>query len=159
MDNIRLIKMKKKEIFKAWLLQKKGFIDTLKRYRDYKTSPVMETFIGFYKKFNNKSADHYWVISGNKIAGAVCLVTRADCMWVANFYILPKFRNQGIGQEALLFAENLYPDAKIWRLDTIFEEKNNIHLYEKLGYRQYGEKQTINHRMSLVKFEKTLSKN
>ncbi|MDE5670811.1 MAG: GNAT family N-acetyltransferase [Eubacterium sp.] len=156
MNSIKLIKIKKHEIFKAWLLQRKGFNETLKKYKDYKTSPATESFIRFIKKFTKQSTDNYWVISNNKITGAICIVSKSDCMWLGRFYILPEYRNKGIGQRALLLAENLYPNAKQWRLDTIFEEKNNVHLYQKLGYQEYGERKTVNDKMTLVKFEKNI---
>ena len=156
MDNIKLIKIKKNEIFKAWLLQRKGFKETLKRYRDYKTSPATEGFISFYHKFTKQAVDNYWVTINDKIAGALCVVSKPDCIWVGRFYILPEFRNKGIGQQVLLLAEGLYSNAKRWRLDTIFEEKNNVHLYQKLGYREYGERKIVNNKMTLIKFEKEI---
>lgn len=159
MDHIKLIRIKKREIFKAWLLQRKGFKETLKKYKDYKTSPATEGLISFYYKFRKCQADNYWVMNKNKIAGALCIVTKPDCMWVGRFYILPEYRNIGIGQQALRLSESLYPTAKRWRLDTILEEKNNIHLYKKLGYREYGERKTINDKMTLIKFEKEINYN
>lgn len=156
MDTIKLVKIKKNEIFKAWLLQRKGFKDTLKKYRDYKTSPATEGLISFYHKFAKQSIDNYWVINNGKTAGAFCIVTKPDCIWVGRFYILPEYRNKGIGQQALLLAESLYPESKRWCLDTIFEEKNNVHLYQKLRYKEYGERKSINDKMTLIKFEKEI---
>lgn len=157
MDHIRLIRIKKCEIFKAWLLQRKGFKETLKKYKDYNTSPATESLIRFYHKFSKQSADNYWVLNNNKIAGALCVVAKPDCMWISRFYILPEYRNKGIGQQALLLSESLYPNAKRWCLDTILDEKNNVHLYEKLGYREFGERKIINDKMTLVKFEKDIN--
>lgn len=156
MNHIRIIKIRKSEIIKAWLLQRKGFKETLKKYKDYKTSPATEGFISFYHKFTNQSADNYWVFYNNKIAGAICIVAKPNCMWISRFYILPEFRNKGIGQQVLPLAEGVYPDAKRWRLDTIFEEKNNIHLYKTLGYREYGERKTVNDKMTLINFQKEI---
>lgn len=152
MNSIKLVKIKKHEIFKAWLFQRKGFRETLKKYKDYKTSPATEGFISFYCKFKKHSADNYWVVNKNETAGALCIVTKPDCMWVGRFYILPEYS----GQQALLLSESLYPTAKRWRLDTILEEKNNVHLYKKLGYREYGEHKIINDKMTLIKFEKEI---
>ncbi|MDE6506452.1 MAG: GNAT family N-acetyltransferase [Eubacterium sp.] len=156
MGNIRLVKIKKCEIFKAWRLQRKGFRETLEKYQDYKTSPATEGFIKFYHKFVNKAADNYRVLYNGKTAGALCIVLKPDCIWLGRFYILPEYRNKGIGQQALILAEHLYPAALRWRLDTILEEKNNIHLYEKLGYKEYGERKRINNKMTIVNYEKEI---
>ena len=80
--------------------------------------------------------------------------SRKDHMLLNRFYILPEYRNQGIGQQALRLAESKYPDSAEWRLDTILEEKNNIHLYEKLGYVEYGERKIINERMTIINYKK-----
>lgn len=156
MGNVRLVKIKKCEIFRAWRLQRKGFRETLEKYQDYKTSPATENFIKFYLKFANKAADNYRVLYNGKTAGALCIVSKPDCIWLGRFYILPEYRNKGIGQQALILAEHLYPSALRWRLDTILEEKNNIHLYEKLGYREYGERKRISDKMTIINYEKEI---
>lgn len=156
MKKIKLIKIKKHEVLKAWILEKIGFWETLKKYKDYKTSPVTQPLFSFYKKSTNKSADNYWVLYNGKTAGAICIGCKENCMWIGRFYILPKYRNKGIGQQALHIAEALYPNAKRWHLDTIFEEKNNIHLYEKLGYIPCGVGKKINKRMTIIDYEKRI---
>lgn len=158
MNNINLVKMKKHELFTAWHFQKKGFMETLKKYKDYKTSPATESLSHFSRHFFNNSIDTYWVILNNKRVGAIELQIKNDCIKIARFYILKNYRNKGIGQQALLIAEALYPNAKRWRLDTIFEEKNNIHLYEKLGYIPCGVKHKINERMTIIDYEKRITK-
>ena len=50
-------------------------------------------------------------------------------------------------------AEKLYGDEHWW-LDTILQEKGNLHLYEKLGYHQTGKIDNINERMDIVFYEK-----
>ena len=39
-------------------------------------------------------------------------------------------------------------------LDTILQEKGNIHLYEKLGYKRTGKIERISYLMDIVYFEK-----
>ncbi len=85
MGNVRLVKIKKCEIFRAWRLQRKGFRETLEKYQDYKTSPATENFIKFYLKFANKAADNYRVLYNGKTAGALCIVSKPDCIWLATF--------------------------------------------------------------------------
>ena len=154
MKNIELVKMKKREMLKAWRYQRKGFQDTLDKYRDYDTSPATEKLKKFCRRFLNPIVDSYWVLCGGKIAGAIDVGNREDHKLLNRFYILPEYRNRGIGQQALRIAEGKYPDAAEWRLDTILEEKNNIHLYEKLGYTEYGERKIINERMTIINYKK-----
>ena len=62
---------------------------------------------------------------------------------------MPEFRGKGVAQAAILAAEVIHGSSN-WQLDTILQEKANCHLYEKMGYRQPGETQVINQRMTLV---------
>ncbi len=41
-----------------------------------------------------------------------------------------------------------------WSLDTILQEKGNLHLYEKLGYHRTGKIEKINEKMGIVFYEK-----
>ncbi|SDP64572.1 Acetyltransferase (GNAT) family protein [Clostridium gasigenes] len=68
--------------------------------------------------------------------------------------VIPEYQNRGIAKEALKQIENYYPNASKWILDTIFQEKGNCHLYEKLGYVKVGELRLINERMTLVNYVK-----
>jgi GNAT superfamily N-acetyltransferase len=66
---------------------------------------------------------------------------------------MEEYRGKGYAQEAILAVEELYgPDH--WELDTIMQEKGNLHLYEKMGYRQTGRVEHINERMDIVFYEK-----
>lgn len=53
-------------------------------------------------------------------------------------------------------AEKLFNEYKLWKLDTIEQEKNNCHLYEKLGYKPTGHRQQINNKMTIIDYTKSL---
>ena len=59
----------------------------------------------------------------------------------------------GFAQQAILEAERIYGEDN-WSLDTILQEKGNLHLYEKLGYRQIGKIEKISDIMDIVYYEK-----
>ena len=66
-------------------------------------------------------------------------------------------RYRGIAQQVIKIAENLFSANKRWCLDTIKQEKNNCHLYEKLGYTPCGVERKINKRMTIIKYEKRIN--
>ena len=66
---------------------------------------------------------------------------------------MSEFRNRGYAQQAIREAERLH-GTQHWRLDTILQEKGNLHLYEKMGYHQTGQIERINERMDIVFYEK-----
>lgn len=152
--NTALKRMKRYELLFAWAMQKKGFKQTLEKYRDYDTSPATEKLKRFSKHFYSPGIDSMWVFADGKRAGAIELDIRNEFIRVTRFYILPEYRNRGIGGQALKIAEDAYSNIREWRLDTILEEKNNVHLYEKLGYREYGERRKMNERMTIINYKK-----
>ena len=54
---------------------------------------------------------------------------------------------------ALAKAFEMYPDVKVWKLETILQEPLNCHLYEKCGFRRVGEEHVVNERMTLIDYE------
>ena len=50
-------------------------------------------------------------------------------------YVLPEFKNQGIGEMAMKYMEKIHPADK-WILDTPKVSPKNKHFYEKCGYIQ-----------------------
>ena len=68
-------------------------------------------------------------------------------------WIMEEHRGKGYAQEAILAVEELYGEH-YWELDTILQEKGNLHLYEKMGYHQTGRVEHINDRMDIVFYEK-----
>ena len=66
---------------------------------------------------------------------------------------MEEFRGKGYAQDAIRAVEDIYGENN-WCLDTILQEKGNLHLYEKMGYRQTGRIEHINERMDIVFYEK-----
>ena len=51
-------------------------------------------------------------------------------------------------------AFSLYPDIRVWKLDTMLQESGNCHLYEKCGFVRVGEEHVIHEKMTLIDYEK-----
>lgn len=71
----------------------------------------------------------------------------------ANREDMHEYRNKGYAQQAIIEAERIYGDNN-WSLDTILQEKGNLHLYEKLGYKRTGKMEKISGLMDIIYFEK-----
>jgi GNAT superfamily N-acetyltransferase len=57
-------------------------------------------------------------------------------------YVLPEYKNKGIGKMAMEYMEKIHPADK-WILDTPKISPKNKHFYEKCGYKQ-GESGSLN---------------
>lgn len=148
---VQLVSIKQNELRSAWRMQQQGFLDVFLKYFDF-INPIFNT----YKKFNQyfKHCDMYWIIADKRRVGQIWIGVKSDCALLARIFVLKKYRNNGIAQQAILSAETLYSDCRQWRLDTIKQEKRNCHLYEKLGYIPSGVEKKINKRMTIIDYEK-----
>ncbi len=90
--------------------------------------------------------------------GAICVVREEDLphYWISPMFIHPDYQGKGIAQLVLKNLEVTVSHAEKWKLATIIEEKSNVYLYEKLGYKQIGSRKKINERTTLGYFEKQM---
>lgn len=101
----------------------------------------------------------FWIVYNGEKVGQIWIGIKEDKASLARLFVLPQFQNKGIAQQAIKIAEALFPNHKHWQLDTIKQEKNNCHLYEKMGYKKTGEEKIINNKMTLIYYEKEIENN
>lgn len=148
---VKLVRIKQRELKSAWFMQQRGFLDVFLKYFDY-INPIFNSYIKFIKYY--EKCNMYWIIADEQRVGQIWISVKNDVALLARIFVLKKYRNRGIAQQAISSAESLYPDCRQWRLDTIKQEKANCHLYEKLGYIPSGVEKRINKRMTIIDYEK-----
>lgn len=138
-----------------WKMQVEAFTGLLDKYQDYDMSPATESLEKIKSKYEQPWTTYYFIMDDDLAVGAVRVVNKSDGSRkrISPIWIMPKFRNKGYAQQAFVQIEKIY-GADNWCLDTILQEEGNIHLYEKIGYRQTGKVEHINERMDIVFFEK-----
>lgn len=105
---------------------------------------------------NSSNLVMYWILFDNQRVGQIWVKKSESYAMIARIFILKRFQNRKFAQQAILQAEQIFSKYKIWKLDTIEQEKNNCHLYEKLGYKPTGHRQRINNKMTIVYYQKIL---
>lgn len=152
---VKLVPVQKKDIELLWRMQVEAFTDLLDKYQDFDLSPAAESIDKVIARFEQPWTKYYFIIADGIKVGAVRVVDKQDGSRkrISPIWIMPKYRNKGYAQQAILAAEKIY-GSDHWCLDTILQEKGNIHLYEKLGYHQTGQVDKINERMDIVYYEK-----
>ncbi len=153
--DLELIKLTEKDVSNIYHIQQAAFLPLLEKYKDYDTSPAMETEAVILQKLCRSGTAAYGFLVGGRLAGCVRIHEGRDksCQ-VSALCVLPEYQNRGIAQEAMRKLELLYPAVRCWRLDTILQEAGNCHLYEKLSYVQTGRHVTSYKGMTLVDYEK-----
>lgn len=153
--SIKLVRIGVNDAEKLWTMQVQAFQKLLDKYQDLETNPANETKEKIKTKLLQKQTFFYYIYEGNDIVGAIRVIDKKDGSRkrVAPVFIMEKFCNKGLAQKAFCEIERIHGKDN-WELDTIFQEKGNCYLYEKLGYIRIGEIDRINDRMDIVHYIK-----
>ena len=145
----------KDDMKEIWKMQVEAFSGLLEKYQDFDLSPASESFEKVMERFEQPWTKYYFIVAGENKVGVIRVVDKKDGSRkrISPIWIMPEYRNKGYAQSAILEAEKIY-GPEHWSLDTILQEKGNLHLYEKLGYRRTGKIKKINERMDIVFYEK-----
>lgn len=158
MNRVKLEEVREAEIEQLYDMQIQSFMPLYQKYQD-EMSPVNEPFEKVRAKALSEERKYYFIVKDGARVGAINIGRKssdpeASCLYISPMFILPKYQNQGIGYVAIQKAFAMYPDTKVWKLDTILEEPGNCHLYEKCGFVRVGEGRIVNDRMTLINYEK-----
>lgn len=155
MMGIELKPITREDIETVWKMQVEAFQVLLDKYQDYDTSPASEPVDKVLARFEQPWTTYFFIMANGEKAGVIRVVDKKDGSRkrISPIWIMPEFRNRGYAQQAILAAEKIYGSGH-WCLDTILQEKGNLHLYEKLGYHRTGRVDKINDKMDIVYYEK-----
>ena len=138
-----------------WQMQVEAFKGLLETYQDYDLSPAAEGVEKVMARFEQPWTTYFFIVADGVNVGAVRVVDKKDGSRkrISPIFVMPDQRGCGYAQAAILAIEKIY-GADNWCLDTILQEKGNLHLYEKMGYHRTGRIEHINERMDIVFYEK-----
>ena len=158
MNRVKLEEVREDEIEQLYDMQIQSFMPLYEKYHD-DMSPAIEPIERVKARAMQKNRKYYFIVKDGARVGAINVGKKLsdpekDCLYISPLFILPKYQNQGIGYVAVQKVFYLYPDAKVWKLDTILQEPGNCHLYEKCGFVRVGEAHIINDKMTLIDYEK-----
>ena len=152
--NIKLIKANLNDSEELLKIQKICFAPHLERYQDFETNPSMVSVDDI--KWQIQNENFYKIIYYNTWVGSLN-IQKLDEMENYKLHIiniLPEYQGKGIGQISIKMAEDIFPNAKSWILETLEDMPVNRHVYEKVGYKFTGKSEIINDKLTLVFYEK-----
>ena len=136
-------------------MQVESFSELLHKYKDFETNPGAEAMDKIISRMNQDYSDYYLIMLEDKKIGAIRVVRLPNQICIlSQLFILPEYWGKGFAQQAIIKLEALYPKAKGWQLDTIKEETELCHLYEKMGYKKTNREKVIQEGMTLIDYEK-----
>ena len=153
--SVILQKANREDMRELWQMQVDAFKGLFAKYHDHDMSPAAESYERILQKFDFMGTTYFFIVAEGKRVGGIRIIDKKDGSRkrISPIWIMPEFRNLGFAQQAILEAERIYGEDN-WSLDTILQEKGNLHLYEKLGYRQTGKIEKISDLMDIVYYEK-----
>ena len=154
-NKVILIAATEDDLQTLWKMQVRAFSDILEKYQDYEMSPAAETFDKVMARYRQPWTTYYFIVAEDEVVGAIRVVDKKDGSRkrISPIWIMQEYRNKGYAQSAITAVEQIY-GSENWCLDTILQEKGNLHLYEKMGYHQTGKIEKINDLMDIIFYEK-----
>ena len=152
---VELIRASRDDMKTIWLMQKEAFGGLLEKYQDHGISPASESYERIIEKYEMEGSFYYFISDSGVNVGVIRIADKQDGSRkrISPIWVMSAYRNKGYAQAAIMEAERIH-GADNWSLDTILQEKGNLHLYEKLGYHRTGKIEKINDRMDIVYYEK-----
>jgi len=152
MTSIKISKASFEDIKAILLLQKQAFSSEADIYNDFDTSPpLLQTLEDIAKEFSEslflKAAVE------DEIVGSVRGFQVNDTVFIKRLIVNPSYQNQGIGTMLMKSIENVFKDNKRYELFTGHKSIRNLHLYHKLGYREFKRIQ-IHENLTMIYLEK-----
>jgi ribosomal protein S18 acetylase RimI-like enzyme len=90
-----------------------------------------------------------------KIIGSVRASSDGDTCYVGKLIVSPEYQRKGYGSQLLSEIEKIWPHPR-YELFTSDKSAGNLHLYEKMGYRRFHEKQ-VNPKLRFIFLEKVMN--
>jgi ribosomal protein S18 acetylase RimI-like enzyme len=131
-------------------LQKLAYQREGERYNDFTLPPLTQTLAEIQADFQ-KMLFLKAVIKG-KIIGSVRAYLSDGACFIGRLIVHPDYQNQGIGTKLMNKIEDRFEQAKRFELFTGHKSEGPLHIYHKLGYREFKRKDLDTH--TLVFLEK-----
>ena len=117
-------------------LQKLAFVSEAELLGDYSIAPLHQTLEGVEEDFRKGPILVATPPDGPDVVGSVRAREEDGLVEVAKLIVHPDRRDRGLGGELLLAVEKLF-GPKRYRLFTTEKSLKNLHLYRKMGYREF----------------------
>lgn len=134
-------------------LQKLAYRSEAEIYHDFEIEPRMQTVDDTILELKTKIV--LKAIDESKIVGSVRAISDGNTCFIGKLIVHPDFQNRGLGTELMISIEKMFEGVERFELFTGHLSAKNLHLYKKLGYKRFGEKQ-VTEKLKLVSLEKFL---
>jgi GNAT superfamily N-acetyltransferase len=116
-------------------MQLASFRTLLSKYSDYDSNPGSESYQKVLDRFHQPETKYYAITDGSLRIGAVRVKfdPQTSTARVSPLFLQPAYRGQGFGTEVMRILEETYPQAAVWEVETILQEKKTLQLLRAPG--------------------------
>jgi len=116
-------------------LHKLAYSSEAALYNDFSIEPMVQTLEQTIADFSIKKV--LKAVENGKIVGSVRCELRGDTCLIGKLIVHPESQNRGLGTMLMREIEKLCTHARRFELFTGWKSEKNLHLYDKLGYKQF----------------------
>ncbi len=119
-------------------IQYDAFSKYTDKYGDFDTNPVHMDLCRMEFNIKYRLGKYYKILDDNKIIGGIFIFELDDptIMQIAQVYLEESYQGKGITSSCLEDIFNIHSGVKVWYVDTILQEKENVSFYESLGFKK-----------------------
>ncbi|HNT73423.1 MAG TPA: GNAT family N-acetyltransferase [Anaerolineae bacterium] len=124
-------------------LQKLAYRSEAERYSDFTLPPLRQTPEEIRADFARMT--FFKATSGERIVGSVRGYEKDGTCYIGRLIVHPDVQNRGIGARLLQTLEQHFSTARRFELFTGHKSEPALHLYHKLGYREFKRQEMATH--------------
>ena len=133
--NVKIIKATKNDLREILKIQKLSYQQQAEIYNNYNIPPLTQTYNEIMLDYDKMI--FLKAIKENKIIGSVRAYEENNSCYIGRLFVHPDFQKKGIGKKLIKEIENKFQSVNRYELFTGHKSIKNIHLYKKLGYKEF----------------------
>jgi len=155
MTSVEITKASFEDLKTILVLQKQAFLSEADTYNDFDISPpLLQTLEELTKEFSESII--LKAVLGDFIVGSVRGFQVNETVFIKRLIVNPNYQNQGIGTKLMKSIEDSFKNNKRYELFTGHKSKRNLHLYQKIGYKEF-KRIPIHENLNIIYLEKYVS--
>jgi len=124
-------------------LQKLAYRSEAQRYNDFDLPPLRQTLVEIHADFARMA--FFKATFGERIVGSVRGYAKDGTCYVGRLIVHPDVQGQGIGTRLMQTLEQHFSMVRRFELFTGHKSEPALHLYHKLGYREFKRQDMATH--------------